>query len=186
MDLVPHRVRHSSRIGPRFATCGRCNDSQSALQTARGYCVAARHPPRRGSAINDETRADAHKSSPNADQVAALQSDRVEARQRDSNSTGKISLVVRQQRPQVSVHGEIHSAGECAVSHSAVRGVHVERAAQGDGLDSRGLTHESALMKFSELETQPKMPPCALIISSPTRWNSGKYEATQSLNTTHS
>ena len=28
--------------------------------------------------------------------------------------------------------------------------------------------------------TQPKMPPCALIISRPMRWNSGKYEPTQS------
>ena len=45
---------------------------------------------------------------------------------------------------------------------------------------------EIAAMKFSEFDTQPNMAPCALIISSPTRWNSGKYEATQSLSTTHS
>jgi hypothetical protein len=37
-----------------------------------------------------------------------------------------------------------------------------------------------------ELDTQPKMPPCALIIFSPTSWNSGKYEPTQSARTTHS
>jgi len=30
------------------------------------------------------------------------------------------------------------------------------------------------LIKLAELETQPKMPPWALIISSPTRWNSGE------------
>ncbi len=37
-----------------------------------------------------------------------------------------------------------------------------------------------------ESDTHPKMPPCALIISSATRWNSGKYEPTQSDSTTHS
>ena len=31
-----------------------------------------------------------------------------------------------------------------------------------------------------ESVTQPKIPPCALIIRSPTSWNSGKYDAQQS------
>ena len=30
-----------------------------------------------------------------------------------------------------------------------------------------------AASRAAESDTQPKMPPCALIISSPTRWNSG-------------
>ena len=38
----------------------------------------------------------------------------------------------------------------------------------------------------AESATQPKIPPCALIISSATRWNSGKYEPTQSDSTRHS
>ena len=44
----------------------------------------------------------------------------------------------------------------------------------------------SAASARFESETQPKMPPCALIISSATRWNSAKYEPTQSDSTTHS
>ena len=32
--------------------------------------------------------------------------------------------------------------------------------------------------------TQPKMPPCALIIFRPMSWNSGKYDAQQSASTT--
>ena len=35
-------------------------------------------------------------------------------------------------------------------------------------------------MRLEESVTQPKIPPWAAIISSPTRWNSGKYEPTQS------
>jgi hypothetical protein len=38
----------------------------------------------------------------------------------------------------------------------------------------------------AESLTQPKMPPCAVIIASATRWNSGKYEAVASLTTRHS
>jgi hypothetical protein len=37
-----------------------------------------------------------------------------------------------------------------------------------------------------ESDTQPNSAPCALTISSATRWNSGKYEPTQSESTTHS
>src|SRR4051794_39596138 len=37
----------------------------------------------------------------------------------------------------------------------------------------------------AELETQPKIPPCALIMRSPTSWNSGKYDAQQSPGTMH-
>src|SRR6478752_8904785 len=37
-----------------------------------------------------------------------------------------------------------------------------------------------------ESATQPKMPPCAETISSPTRWNSGKYDPTQSDSTRQS
>ena len=38
----------------------------------------------------------------------------------------------------------------------------------------------SAASSAAESATQPKMPPWAAIMSSPTRWNSGKYEPTQS------
>src|SRR6185437_10515680 len=38
----------------------------------------------------------------------------------------------------------------------------------------------------SDFATQPKIPPCALIIAMPTRWNSGKYDATQSSSTRQS
>ncbi len=44
----------------------------------------------------------------------------------------------------------------------------------------------SAASARFESDTQPKIPPCALIISNATRWNSGKYEPTQSESTTHS
>ena len=37
-----------------------------------------------------------------------------------------------------------------------------------------------------ESDTQPKIPPCALIIASADFWNSGKYDPTQSDSTTHS
>ena len=38
----------------------------------------------------------------------------------------------------------------------------------------------------AEFPTQPKMPPCALIILRPMSWNSGKYEPTQSSGTRQS
>ena len=44
----------------------------------------------------------------------------------------------------------------------------------------------SASMNLFESLTQPKMPPWALIISSAARWNSGKYEPTQSSSTRQS
>ena len=50
----------------------------------------------------------------------------------------------------------------------------------GDGSSS------SAESRSAEGPTQPKMPPCAAIIRSPTSWNSGKYEPTQSESTRHS
>ena len=39
---------------------------------------------------------------------------------------------------------------------------------------SLGWTWPSTRTASRESETQPKIPPCALIISRPTRWNSGK------------
>src|ERR1700712_1455364 len=50
--------------------------------------------------------------------------------------------------------------------------------------DSRAL-QDSAARIFFESETQPKMPPCALIMRKPISWNSGKYEAQQSPGTMH-
>ncbi len=44
----------------------------------------------------------------------------------------------------------------------------------------------SAGMTAAVSATHPKMPPWALIISRPMRWNSGKYEPTQSDTTRHS
>src|SRR5687768_450537 len=41
-------------------------------------------------------------------------------------------------------------------------------------------SESSAARICGEAVTQPKMPPCALIIASPAAWNSGKYEAQQS------
>src|SRR5262245_24859756 len=37
-----------------------------------------------------------------------------------------------------------------------------------------------AAITGAEAETEPKMPPCALIILRPMSWNSGKYDAQQS------
>ena len=45
---------------------------------------------------------------------------------------------------------------------------------------------DSAARNAADGATQPKMPPWAAIISRPTRWNSGKYEPTQSASTRHS
>jgi len=42
---------------------------------------------------------------------------------------------------------------------------------------------ERAESRADESATQPKIPPWAAIMSSPTRWNSGKYEPTQSEST---
>ncbi len=49
-----------------------------------------------------------------------------------------------------------------------------------------GVEVRSAAKVFSEVETQPKMPPWALIIFRPISWNSGKYEPTQSERTRQS
>src|ERR1700730_828560 len=44
----------------------------------------------------------------------------------------------------------------------------------------------SAAKTASDRPTQPKMPPCALIMRSPISWNSGKYDPTQSSRTRQS
>lgn len=44
----------------------------------------------------------------------------------------------------------------------------------------------SASTAADDDDTQPKIAPCASIIAIPTRWNSGKYEPTQSSSTAHS
>ena len=44
----------------------------------------------------------------------------------------------------------------------------------------------SAAITALDEATQPKIPPCALIMRNPISWNSGKYEPTQSSTTTHS
>jgi hypothetical protein len=62
----------------------------------------------------------------------------------------------------------------------------VERVAHAFGGNDRDRAQATALWRFCEFDTQPRMPPCALIISSATRWNSGKKEATQSLRPIHS
>src|SRR5271166_3307427 len=46
--------------------------------------------------------------------------------------------------------------------------------------------HANAASNAAEGATQPKMPPCALIIAIPARWNSGKYEPVQSSSTRQS
>src|SRR6267143_6978199 len=44
----------------------------------------------------------------------------------------------------------------------------------------------NAARTVDECETQPKIPPWALIIFNPISWNSGKYDPTQSDGTRHS
>ena len=46
-------------------------------------------------------------------------------------------------------------------------------------------TYARAARTRAESVTQPKMPPWALIMRNPTSWNSGKYDAQQSLGTRH-
>jgi hypothetical protein len=78
--------------------------------------------------------------------------------------------------PVMPAHDVAQARSRVADSVSRGVGVHEHRAAG----------HSRALMKSSDDDTQPKIPPCALIISRPTRWNSGKYEATPSEITAHS
>src|SRR5262249_20182997 len=57
---------------------------------------------------------------------------------------------------------------------------HVQEAAPPGHGDPVPPLSPSAASTRSESVTQPKMPPCALIILRPTSWNSGKYEPQQS------
>ncbi len=91
-----------------------------------------------------------------------------------------------QQRPHFATNREIDGMREDLLHDATTRGINVKRVAEGDGLHRRHEAQARAAIKLSAFDTQPNMPPWALIISSPTRWNSGKYDATQSLSTTHS
>ena len=91
-----------------------------------------------------------------------------------------------QQRPHFATDPEIDGMREGVLHDAAIRGINVKRVANRDGLHRRHKAQARAAITLSAFDTQPKMPPWALIISSPTRWNSGKYDATQSLSTTHS
>ena len=59
-------------------------------------------------------------------------------------------------------------------------GAGVSGRATGDGCGGRLVVGWPGAISVPESVTQPKIPPCAAIISRPTRWNSGKYEPTQS------
>jgi len=88
--------------------------------------------------------------------------------------------------PQLVTDLEVHRAGEDAVHLAGAGRAELDDRPDGLGTDAHREPYEIAASALPESETQPKMAPCALIISSPTRWNSGKYDATQSDRTTHS
>src|SRR3954447_9104940 len=69
-----------------------------------------------------------------------------------------------------TVGGDVDGAGAVSVDMAAPGGQTADDAAEGS---SNGAA-ASAVRNAEEDATQPKMPPCAATISSPTRWNSGK------------
>ena len=77
-------------------------------------------------------------------------------------------------------HGRVGSV-VLKSGHASCR--HVGLAA---GSARRGDPRHRARSSFAEFVTHPTMPPWALIISSATRWNSGKYDPTQSSSTRQS
>src|SRR5262249_51297450 len=149
---------------------------------------ATRRPSRRSAAVDDETfpRRDAHEPALHVDRIAAAHTKRVEASQGQANAERNIAALRAQQRPQLAAHLQIHRVGEHVVDGSEGSRVRVDALTYRQRLDRHHQTQAIAATNFCASDTQPKMPPWALIISSPTRWNSGKYDATQSLSTTHS
>ena len=173
--------------GPR--ACRRRDDAESLGQSRRGLVLARGNPAGRRTTVDDETGT----PRPNADEprsyvhrVAAAQTESVEVHRRDTDAERKVCAVGAQQRPHVPADLDVHRVREHAVNGTYASRVDVERVPHRQGLHLATAAQEIAVMKFLEFDTQPKMPPWALIISSPTRWNSGKYDATQSLSTTHS
>ena len=107
-------------------------------------------------------------------------------RTREAHGERGIGPAGGHQGPHVSAELEVHGVREHAVHPAGSRRAQVDDRPDSPGGDPDAGGHESAAIILSESDTQPKMAPWALIISSPTRLNSGKYDATQSDSTTHS
>ena len=88
--------------------------------------------------------------------------------------------------PHLVAELEVHGMRKHTVHPTGAWSAKVDYRPDCPGGDPNAKGHETAAIILSESDTQPKMAPCAFIISNPTRWNSGKYDATQSDRTTHS
>ena len=71
--------------------------------------------------------------------------------------------------PQLVADLEVHGVREHAVHPTGARRAKFDGRPDRPGSDSHDEGYESAAIALSESDTQPKMAPCAFIISNPTR-----------------
>ena len=162
------------RPGPR--TRRLLHGGESGREAGCRLRPARRRPARRRPAVDDQV-AHAHVARPDVDTIASLHVEPAErspgASRIPNGASGRAASSTVHSSPSIEqIDGAIEDAvddARSAASRRRPRGRATALAAA-----SMLSVQPMAAMKLSAFDTQPKIAPCALIISRPTRWNSGK------------
>ena len=131
--------------------------------------IHLRYPADRGSGV-DHGRADTEVTGANAHRVVDAE---VEVagydHAREVHGESGIVPAACDHGPQLAVELEVHGVREHAVDPTSAGRVKFDDRPDRPGSDSHDKGYEIAAITLSESDTQPKMAPCAFIISNPTR-----------------
>ena len=169
-DTTAYAIRDRAVPGQRARH--RREDVESLAQSRRGLVLARRSPS--GAARQSTTIRVLRGPKPMNPALTFTglpgQTERVEIHRRDTDAEREACPLSAQQRPDRPPRISTFTAlREHAVNTTCRNRVDVQRVPHRQGLHLRHWGQEIAVMKFLEFDTQPKIAPWALIISSPTR-----------------
>ena len=168
---MPADSRHARR-GRRRSTA-----ASRAARPIAGLAPSASAPSAMPSGNRRRGEANAHVSRPDVDTITAAARRTGRTSASEPNAERAVRFAPRQAPSTVR-----HPSSRLTARDRRRCGRHPaadsrrRRRGRGTGLAARiaGWFSAMAAMKLSAFDTQPKIAPCALIISRPTRWNSGK------------
>ena len=172
IECGPDGVRHWRCAAPGTTGRGIRDKGEPTPHAGREPVRRLRPPPLGGPTVHHvtcATRPDAHEARPDTDAIAMAQTETAEIARCRSDPEREVRPVGCQQRPHFAIDREIDGMREGLLDDAATHGTDVERVANGDGLHRCHEAQARAAMALSAFDTQPKIPPWALIISSPTR-----------------